>query len=187
MYLPDEVKEEMQRNILSRLRKIEGQIRGLQGMVSSGKECEQILTQLRAAQSALKSVTGLVLKSYLTKCYCRTGREPQPRRDVPQARKDRGPVDQVHRGINQSFVSAASGPLVLEAEGVGWRADCRFFGTIMRRSWSWLQKAWLQKKIGPVLSAPGAPWTGLIQPSSWTSTPPDWVRQGSQTLLVHLR
>ena len=45
MYLPDEVKEEMQRNILSRLRKIEGQIRGLQGMVSDGKECEQILTQ----------------------------------------------------------------------------------------------------------------------------------------------
>ncbi len=69
MYLPDEVKEEMQRNIISRLRKIEGQIRGLQGMVNGDKECEQILTQLRAAQFALKSVTSLVLKSYLTKCY----------------------------------------------------------------------------------------------------------------------
>ena len=42
MYLPDEPKEEMQRNILSRLRKIEGQVRGLQGMVSGDKECEQI-------------------------------------------------------------------------------------------------------------------------------------------------
>ena len=69
MYLPDELKEEMQQNILTRLRKIEGQIRGLQGMVSGGKECEQILTQLRAAQSALKSVTTLILKSYLMKCY----------------------------------------------------------------------------------------------------------------------
>ena len=78
MYLPDEVKEEMQRNILSRLRKIEGQIRGLQGMVSNGKECEQILTQLRAAQAALKSVTGLVLKSYLTKCYSEMGENPNP-------------------------------------------------------------------------------------------------------------
>ena len=72
------LKEEMQRNILSRLRKIEGQIRGLQGMVSGGKECEQILTQLRAAQAALKSVTGLVLKSYLTKCYSEMGENHTP-------------------------------------------------------------------------------------------------------------
>jgi hypothetical protein len=33
MYLSDEVKEETQRNILSRLKKIEGQVRGLHGMV----------------------------------------------------------------------------------------------------------------------------------------------------------
>jgi DNA-binding FrmR family transcriptional regulator len=78
MYLPDEIQEEMQRNIISRLRKIEGQIRGLQGMVNSDKECEQILTQLRAAQSALKSVTSLVLKSYLTKCYSEISQNPNP-------------------------------------------------------------------------------------------------------------
>ncbi len=69
MYLPDEVKEEMRQNILSRLKKIEGQVRGLHAMVDSDRDCEAILTQLRAAQSALKAVTGLVLKSYLTKCY----------------------------------------------------------------------------------------------------------------------
>ena len=78
MYLPDEMKEEMQRNIVSRLRKIEGQIRGLQGMVNGDKECEQILTQLRAAQSALKSVSSLVLKSYLAKCYREMGQKPDP-------------------------------------------------------------------------------------------------------------
>jgi CsoR family transcriptional regulator, copper-sensing transcriptional repressor len=78
MYLPDELKEEMQANILSRLRKIEGQIRGLQGMIKDDKECEQILTQLRAAQAALKSVSALVLKSYLMKCYTEIGKEPSP-------------------------------------------------------------------------------------------------------------
>jgi DNA-binding FrmR family transcriptional regulator len=78
VYLPEEMKEEMQRNILSRLRKVEGQIRGLQGMVNGGKECEQILTQLRAAQSALKSVSALVLKSYLTKCYSEIGTKANP-------------------------------------------------------------------------------------------------------------
>ena len=78
MYLPDEIKDEMQSNIQSRLRKIEGQIRGLQGMVNDGKECEQILTQLRAAQSALKSVSALVLKGFLMKCYSDVGKEPSP-------------------------------------------------------------------------------------------------------------
>jgi CsoR family transcriptional regulator, copper-sensing transcriptional repressor len=78
MYLPDEVKEEMQRNVISRLKKIEGQIRGLQGMVTGDKECEAILTQMRAAQSALKSVTALVLKSYLVKCYNEMGGKANP-------------------------------------------------------------------------------------------------------------
>ncbi len=78
MGLPDEIKKEMQRDIVSRLRKIEGQIRGLQGMVSGEKECEQILTQLRAAQSALKSVSGLVLKCHLTKCYREMGQQLHP-------------------------------------------------------------------------------------------------------------
>lgn len=78
MDLPDQLKKEMQQNILSRLKKIEGQIRGVQGMVSGGKECEQILTQLRAAQSAIKSVGTLVLKSYLMKCFSELGPEPTP-------------------------------------------------------------------------------------------------------------
>ena len=47
-------------------------------MVNDGKECEQILTQLRAAQAALKSVSALVLKSFLMKCYSEIGKEPTP-------------------------------------------------------------------------------------------------------------
>ena len=78
MSLPDEMKEEIERNILSRLRKVEGQVRGLQGMVTGGKECEQVLTQLRAAQSALNSVSALVLKSYLSKCYSEIGTKASP-------------------------------------------------------------------------------------------------------------
>jgi CsoR family transcriptional regulator, copper-sensing transcriptional repressor len=78
MYFPEEVKEQMQRNIISRLKKIEGQIRGLQYMIGDGKPCEQILVQVRAAQSALKSVGNLVLKSYLMKCFSDVGEEPTP-------------------------------------------------------------------------------------------------------------
>jgi len=76
MYLPESMKEEIQRNILARLKKIEGQIRGLQAMVTESRECDQILTQVRAAQSALRSVSKLVIRSYLLKCYSEISSKP---------------------------------------------------------------------------------------------------------------
>jgi CsoR family transcriptional regulator, copper-sensing transcriptional repressor len=78
MYFSNDVKEQLQRNMISRLKKIEGQVRGLQHMIDDGKPCEQILVQVRAAQSALKSVSNLVLKSYLMKCFSDVGEEPTP-------------------------------------------------------------------------------------------------------------
>ncbi len=78
MFVNDELKEQMQRNTLERLKKIEGQIRGLQGMVAEGKACEQILIQIRAVQSALTAVSTLVLKGYLIKCYRELGQKPTP-------------------------------------------------------------------------------------------------------------
>jgi CsoR family transcriptional regulator, copper-sensing transcriptional repressor len=78
MYLPDNLKEEIQGNILARLKKIEGQVRGLQAMVTESRECDQILPQVRAVQSALRSVSQLVIKSYLYKCYQEISSKPTP-------------------------------------------------------------------------------------------------------------
>lgn len=58
----------IKKNVLTRLRKIEGQVRGIQNMVEQGKECKDILIQVRAVRSALKSTTSLILKRYLMKC-----------------------------------------------------------------------------------------------------------------------
>lgn len=44
------------KRILNRLRRLEGQIRGLQTMVESGQECDAVLTQVMAAKSALNQV-----------------------------------------------------------------------------------------------------------------------------------
>jgi DNA-binding FrmR family transcriptional regulator len=48
--------EEERRRIINRLKRLEGQIRGLQTMIESGKDCEAILTQIMAAKSALNQV-----------------------------------------------------------------------------------------------------------------------------------
>jgi DNA-binding FrmR family transcriptional regulator len=74
----EELKKQMQRNIQARLKKIEGQVRGLQGMIEADKECEQILTQARAAHAALKAVCNLILKVYLVKCYRESADEQSP-------------------------------------------------------------------------------------------------------------
>lgn len=44
------------RRIINRLKRLEGQIRGLQTMIESEKECEAVLTQIMAAKSALNQV-----------------------------------------------------------------------------------------------------------------------------------
>jgi DNA-binding FrmR family transcriptional regulator len=52
--------------VLNRLRRIEGQVRGLQRMIDEGKDCEQVLTQLSAVKSALDRV-GIHLISHRMK------------------------------------------------------------------------------------------------------------------------
>jgi CsoR family transcriptional regulator, copper-sensing transcriptional repressor len=58
--------------VLNRLRRIEGQVRGLQRMIEEGKDCEQVLTQLSAVKSALDRV-GIHLISHRMKECLETG------------------------------------------------------------------------------------------------------------------
>ena len=56
------------KNVLQRLRNIEGQIRGLHRMVEDDKYCIDILTQISAARSALNSVGMKVLRRHIDTC-----------------------------------------------------------------------------------------------------------------------
>ena len=53
---------------LINLKKIEGQVRGLQSMIDDEKYCIDILNQLKAVKNALVSVVGKILKSHLKAC-----------------------------------------------------------------------------------------------------------------------
>jgi CsoR family transcriptional regulator, copper-sensing transcriptional repressor len=55
-------------NYIIRLRRIEGQIRGLQRMVEDDKYCIDILTQVAAATKALQSVALGLLEEHLSHC-----------------------------------------------------------------------------------------------------------------------
>ena len=53
---------------LTNLRRIEGQIRGIQGMVDEGKYCVDILNQIKAVKNSITAVEGKSLKTHLREC-----------------------------------------------------------------------------------------------------------------------
>lgn len=60
--------EEERQRILARLRRVEGQIRGIQRMVREGRECEDIVTQLMAARAALDRAGLLIMSHHIKDC-----------------------------------------------------------------------------------------------------------------------
>ena len=55
--------------LLKRLKRAEGQIRGVQKMIENGRDCESVITQLGAVRSAIEGVGGLILKNYMKICF----------------------------------------------------------------------------------------------------------------------
>ncbi|MGM0602680.1 MAG: metal-sensitive transcriptional regulator [Bacillota bacterium] len=60
--------EEDKKNLDLRLRRIEGQVRGLQRMIKEDKYCVDILTQINASRGALKKVALKVLDKHINGC-----------------------------------------------------------------------------------------------------------------------
>ena len=58
----------MKNALIARLKRIEGQVRGIQGMIEKDIYCDDVLNQIAAVQSALKSVGKLLLESHMKSC-----------------------------------------------------------------------------------------------------------------------
>ena len=62
-------------DLLKRLRRAEGQVRGIQRMVDSDSYCIDILTQVSAATKALENVALALLDDHLAHCVAEAARE----------------------------------------------------------------------------------------------------------------
>ena len=62
------VDPEIKRAVQTRLRRIEGQIRGLQKMVDEERYCADVLTQVSSVQEALRGVSRSLLHNHLKHC-----------------------------------------------------------------------------------------------------------------------
>ena len=64
----DENKMKRNKDILNRLKRIEGQVKGIQGMVEKDTCCKDILVQISAIRSAINKVGALMLENYACNC-----------------------------------------------------------------------------------------------------------------------
>jgi DNA-binding FrmR family transcriptional regulator len=60
--------EKTKANMMSRLNRIEGQVRGIKGLIEKDAYCDDVLNQIAAIQSALNGVGKLLLENHMKSC-----------------------------------------------------------------------------------------------------------------------
>jgi DNA-binding FrmR family transcriptional regulator len=60
--------DKVKQNLVTRLNRIEGQVRGIKGLIEKDTYCDDVITQISATQSALNSVAKILLEGHLKNC-----------------------------------------------------------------------------------------------------------------------
>ena len=87
--------------ILNRLKRLEGQVRGLQRMVAEERSCQEVLTLVSGVRSALDATADVILENYLLDCQA-------------EANVDQGAVEGIIAAVKDVGVSV---PVVVRLEG----------------------------------------------------------------------
>ena len=69
---------ETKAKVEARLKRIEGQVRGIQKMVDEGRYCPDILTQVASVHAALRGVGKVLMRSHLQHCVTDALRSGDP-------------------------------------------------------------------------------------------------------------
>lgn len=73
----------------NRMKRIEGQLRGILRMMEEGKECKDVITQMSAARTAIDRTMGLVVSSNLVNCVLESEQfEKEDQKEVIEAAVD---------------------------------------------------------------------------------------------------
>ena len=59
---------EYDKSIVNRLKRIEGQIKGVLNMIEQNKDCREVITQLSASRTAIDRTMGLIVSMNLEQC-----------------------------------------------------------------------------------------------------------------------
>lgn len=64
----DMAEDTVRQDVLKRLKRIEGQVKGVQRMIEDDKYCADILTQIAAIRAAINRVGGIILEGHSRRC-----------------------------------------------------------------------------------------------------------------------
>ncbi len=73
-----EVKEDLQK----RLKRIEGQLRGVQKMLDEDRDCREVLQQLAAVRSAMQGATLVFMRDYASDCILNIETDDKEKREM---------------------------------------------------------------------------------------------------------
>jgi len=76
--------EESLRQIVNRLSRIEGHIRGIKSMVQESRPCPDVLIQVAAVRGALDRVARIILDEHLTQCIARAANEGNMQAEIEE-------------------------------------------------------------------------------------------------------
>lgn len=79
--------ENIRDNLDKRLKRVEGQVKGIRRMIEEGKDCQDVLTQVAAARSALKMVGNLMLNHHAAECLVKTTSAKDKKSKVEELQK----------------------------------------------------------------------------------------------------
>jgi len=65
------------KNVLNRLARVEGHIRGIMRMIEEGKSCDEVLLQLSAVQAAISKTSKIVLEDHFDHCILENIKDEQ--------------------------------------------------------------------------------------------------------------
>ena len=69
--------EKENKKVLNRLRRAEGQLRGIQKMIEDEQECIDVITQLSAVRSGIDRVMGMIMAENLKNCFIDPENNPE--------------------------------------------------------------------------------------------------------------
>lgn len=73
---------ETKQSLVSRLKRIEGQVRGVQGMVEAERDCREVLQQLAAIRAAVQSASLAFFEEYASHCLLDQPADDRAQREV---------------------------------------------------------------------------------------------------------
>ncbi len=71
--------------LTARLRRIEGQVKGIQRMLEEGRPCEDVITQVMAARAALDKVALSVMADHMEECLAESISSTQKKATIERA------------------------------------------------------------------------------------------------------